>query len=223
MGLMRFWKVFYPVETQEKIVRSAIDYYPRFQPQAASTEWAHWTAEAIRFFIPTFKNDDFIEEKEWRLIFSPAAGGAAKPSYRVARGMLIPYFSLRELSKQLGHGDPKLPLTSIRISPCVANSTPPAQGCCWSDKVKPFRWGHRRRHCRDNHASKRRSSARLTRELNAGGAAGWGRRDAHRDSARQNRQCGEQSGNGVCGFAVSSNGCQFHGAGLPDPPFFARR
>ncbi|MCC6860052.1 MAG: DUF2971 domain-containing protein [Bryobacterales bacterium] len=117
MGLMRFWKVFYPPETQRKIIRSAIDYYPRFEPGSEPADWARWTAEAIRFFIPTFKNSDFQEEKEWRLIFTPAAGSPAQPSYRVARGMLAPYYSLSELARQLGRAGQKLPLTAVRIGP----------------------------------------------------------------------------------------------------------
>jgi hypothetical protein len=117
LGLMRFWKVFYLPETQRKIIRSAIDYYPSFEPGAAAGDWARWTAEAIRFFIPTFKNQDFAEEKEWRLIFTPSPVSPAKPSYRVARGMLIPYYRLSELARQLGHTDQKLPLTSVRIGP----------------------------------------------------------------------------------------------------------
>jgi|SRR5450759_2387598 Protein of unknown function (DUF2971) len=117
IGLMRFWKVFYPLETQQKIIRNAINYYPAQQPSASASEWARWTAEAIRFFIPTFKNNDFSEEKEWRLILTPAVGSAAKPSYRVARNMLIPYYSLSELSKKLGQPDRKLPLRAVRIGP----------------------------------------------------------------------------------------------------------
>ncbi len=117
VGLMRFWKVFYPPDTQRKIIRSAIDYYPKFEPGAAPADWARWTAEAVRFFIPTFKNDDFIEEKEWRLIFTPAPGSPVKPSFRVARGMLVPYYSLNDLARQLGRTDQKLPLASVRIGP----------------------------------------------------------------------------------------------------------
>lgn len=117
MGLTRFWKVFYPLETQQKIIRSAVNYYPQIDPAAVPSDWARWTAEAIRFFIPTFKNKDFEEEKEWRLIFTPAPGSPAQPCYRVGRGMLIPYYELSELSRQLGRPEQKLPLTSVRVGP----------------------------------------------------------------------------------------------------------
>jgi hypothetical protein len=117
-GVMRFWKVFYKVETQEKIIRNAIKFFPKFKARSTASEWAQWTAEAIRFFLPTFKNSDFSEEKEWRLIFSPAAGSPALPSFRVARGMLIPYYSLKALSNELGHGKQKLPIRTVRIGPC---------------------------------------------------------------------------------------------------------
>jgi len=117
IGLMRFWKVFYPLETQQKIIRSAISYYPQFEPNATTDEHAQWTAEAIRFFLPTFKNDSFQEEKEWRLIFTPAQGSPAQPSYRVRRGMLVAYYSLKELASNLALQHPKLPITGVRIGP----------------------------------------------------------------------------------------------------------
>ena len=117
IGLMRFWKVFYPRETQRKIIRSAINYYPNFEPTAAPNDWASWTWEAIRFFLPTFKHQDFSEEEEWRLIFTPSQGVPVGPSYRVARGMLVPYYSLRELSQAMGYPNRNLPLRSLRIGP----------------------------------------------------------------------------------------------------------
>ncbi len=52
IGLMRFWRVFYPEDTQRKIIRSAINYYPTFEPAATTGDWARWTWEAIRFFLP---------------------------------------------------------------------------------------------------------------------------------------------------------------------------
>ncbi|MEP7367212.1 MAG: DUF2971 domain-containing protein [Acidobacteriota bacterium] len=117
-GLMRFWKVFYKQETQEQIICDAIKFFPKFEPEATALDWARWTAESIRFFLPTFKNSDFAEEKEWRLIYSPSAGSPAQPSFRVARGMLIPYYSLKDLSTKLGHPSRNLPIRSVRIGPC---------------------------------------------------------------------------------------------------------
>jgi hypothetical protein len=116
-GLMRFWPVFYPKQTQEKIIAKAIDYYPEFEKAASPSEWAQWTAEAIRFFIPTFKHLDFKEEKEYRLIFTPAPGSPVLPSYRVGRGMLIPYYSLKALATAAGQANPRLPLRAVRIGP----------------------------------------------------------------------------------------------------------
>jgi hypothetical protein len=116
-GLLRFWKVFYELEQQQKIVRSAIKYYPTQEPAAAPSDWARWTAEAIRFFRPTFKNEDFAEEREWRLIFTPAPGSIAQPSYRRKGGMLAPFYSLKELANVLGLAAQKLPITSVRIGP----------------------------------------------------------------------------------------------------------
>jgi hypothetical protein len=117
IGLMRFWKVFYSDVTQQKIIRSAINYYPQFEPTASSSDWARWTWEAIQFFVPTFKHDDFKEEEEWRLIFTPSADAPVPPSFRVARGMLIPYYSLRELTKAASQADRNIPLKSVCIGP----------------------------------------------------------------------------------------------------------
>jgi hypothetical protein len=117
IGLMRFWKVFYSNATQEKIVRSAINYYPQFEPAAAPLDWARWTWEAIQFFVPTFKHDDFREEEEWRLIFTPSPAALVPALFRVARGMLIPFYSLKELAKAAGHADRNLPLKSVRVGP----------------------------------------------------------------------------------------------------------
>jgi hypothetical protein len=117
IGLMRFWKVFYPKATQQKIIRSAINYYPAFEPAATPPDWARWTWEAIQFFIPTFKHEHFQEEQEWRLIFTPALATPVPPSFRVARGMLIPFYSLKSLANALNPVERSLPLKSVRIGP----------------------------------------------------------------------------------------------------------
>jgi hypothetical protein len=94
-GLMRLWKVFYDRDQQCQIVRDSINY-------------SHWPArgddsipfivDALQFFVPTFKNSGFSEEKERRLVFTPKQDASLKPHFRTRRGMLVPYFSLRELS-----------------------------------------------------------------------------------------------------------------------------
>jgi hypothetical protein len=115
-GLVRLWKVFYDRDTQKQIITQAIDFAFTFGPQQRSAEErATQAADSIQFFIPTFKNEGFSEEKECRLIFTPAPQFAVHPEFRVARGMLIPYYSL----KQLTSGGPviKLPLTGVRVGP----------------------------------------------------------------------------------------------------------
>ena len=121
-GLLRFWKIFYDRETQLSIVRDAIHY-----PHAAATpkEWAEKAADAIEFFLPTFKTSDFREEDEFRLIFTPAADCPVKPDFRVGRGMVVPFYSLRKLIEQAdqlrgGQADPRLerlPITKVRMGP----------------------------------------------------------------------------------------------------------
>jgi hypothetical protein len=111
-GLMRLWKVFYPESTQKGIVRQAIDFAFNM-PGKSAEEKTHQAAYAIQFFIPTFKNDGFTEEQECRLIFTPAPTLEMHPRFRVARGMLIPYYSLKQLAKSTA----QLPVTGIRVGP----------------------------------------------------------------------------------------------------------
>lgn len=112
-GLLRLWKVFYPLEQQRKIVSKAIDFAWYYSGQSGDEGRARRAVEAIQFFIPTFKNPDFAEEQEWRLIFTPDPAFAQKPSFRTGRNMLIPYYGL----KSLGWGNNPLPVTGITVGP----------------------------------------------------------------------------------------------------------
>lgn len=96
-GLLRFWKVFYRADTQRDIIQKALLFYAPQGAQLDPAERARKAADAIRFFIPTFKNQDFEEEKEWRLIFTPSPQATIPPRFRVGRNMLVPYYSLRDL------------------------------------------------------------------------------------------------------------------------------
>jgi hypothetical protein len=116
-GLLRFWKVFYDPQIQTQIISQAIAYYaPSVNAGQDPMILARKAADAIRFFIPTFKNSDFAEEKEWRLLFTPDPAITIQPRFRVGRNMLVPFYSLHELT---GAGLPQLPLRQIRIGPSV--------------------------------------------------------------------------------------------------------
>jgi hypothetical protein len=115
--LVRLWKVVYDCARQKGLVRSALNFAYNDGAALTIVEKAQQAADAIRFFIPTFKNQDFEEEKEIRLIFTPFPNSTVKPRFRVARGMLIPYYSLKEL-----HGSSParhLPINSVRVGPSV--------------------------------------------------------------------------------------------------------
>jgi hypothetical protein len=115
-GLVRLWKVFYDRNTQKQIIDQAINHAFTFGPANLSQEdRALQAADSIQFFIPTFKNEGFSEEKECRLIFTPSPEFSVHPKFRVTRGMLIPYFSLKELTG--GGPVTKLPLTGVRVGP----------------------------------------------------------------------------------------------------------
>lgn len=116
-GLLRFWKVFYEPETQERIIRSAIDFTLVQNPTESPDVLAKRAADAIHFFVPTFKNRDFNEEVEWRLIFTPAPACRAPRRFRIARNMLVPYYSLNELFKCAGASLQRLPIKTICLGP----------------------------------------------------------------------------------------------------------
>jgi len=121
LGLTRLWKVFYSIEIQENIVENALDLIPELNSEDSDEIKAAKAADAIHFFMPTFKNEDFEQEDERRLIFTPSPKCAVGPSFRVARGMLAQYYSLKALGKEL-FGPEKvrpLPIVNITIGPRV--------------------------------------------------------------------------------------------------------
>ena len=122
LGLMRLWKVFYKKSRQKRIVKRAINYvWENHAGEQDVEKLARRAADAIKFFVPTFKNEDFREEKERRLIFTPDPHCSVKPQYRVGRGMLIPYYSIRGLAEAASRGTPSspwpLPIRAITVGP----------------------------------------------------------------------------------------------------------
>jgi hypothetical protein len=113
-GLMRLWKVNYDPARQHDIVRKAIDFAFDNLTYLSVQERAQRAADAIEFFVPTFKNADFNQEEECRLIFSPPQPCPVPLSFRVARGMLVPYYSLKKLAK---NPQWQLPITGLRVGP----------------------------------------------------------------------------------------------------------
>jgi hypothetical protein len=130
VGLMYLWRVFYDPGKQADIVRECLEYLMR--QDLPFQEIVDRAVDAIRFFAPTFKDERFQEEKEARLVFSPNPECPVKPHYRVARGMLVPYYSLQEIARaatRILHGLPaveepgaleerwKLPISAVQIGP----------------------------------------------------------------------------------------------------------
>jgi len=119
-GLLRLWKVFYEATRQEDIVQKAIDFFapasPYQQPGCPVDLCARQAADAIRFFIPTFKNPDFSEEKEWRLIFTPSLSAIVPLRFRVSRNILVPYYSMKELCTN-SPAPASLPIKGLCIGP----------------------------------------------------------------------------------------------------------
>ena len=119
-GVLSLWKVHYDRNKQLALMRDAVEWtFQRYGKRMTPVEAAQVARRIIDFFVPTFKDDGFAEEQEWRLIFSPMAG-AATPRFRVARNMMGRYFSLKELvaaSKSPGGKGWRLPIRSVRIGP----------------------------------------------------------------------------------------------------------
>ena len=110
-GLMRLWKVFYDRERQRDIIRACIN-YPCW-PSANQDDQIRFIVDALRFFMPTFKDADFREEQERRLIFTPSPRTSVRPRFRTKGAVLVPYFSLKDLL------DPTftLPIKSVLLGP----------------------------------------------------------------------------------------------------------
>jgi Protein of unknown function (DUF2971) len=114
-GLMYLWRVFYDSRQQGKIVNDCLDNVLRGpEPAGGRLQLAD---DALRFFIPIFKNHDFSSEEEVRLVFAPAESCPVQPDFRMSRGMLVPYFSLRALAAAAGRTDWRLPIESVLVGP----------------------------------------------------------------------------------------------------------
>lgn len=118
VGLMRFWRVYYEPEKQRRRIEQILEFW--WDRPISLDERVQYASDAIRFFIPTFKNNDFHEESEWRLIFTPGANCRVPPQFRVARGMLVPYYSLRNIINASNANLDRLPIQRVRIGPSAA-------------------------------------------------------------------------------------------------------
>jgi hypothetical protein len=115
-GLMRLWKVFYDRAQQQQIIRKCID-YPHW-PSQTDYDRIRFVVDALQFFMPTFKNADFQEEQERRLIFTPYQQMSALPRFRTRGGLLVPYFSLRDVAGP-GAIDFHLPISGVLVGPSL--------------------------------------------------------------------------------------------------------
>jgi hypothetical protein len=116
LGLMYLWRVFYEETVQLNIVKDCIDQAYN-QANLSRDERLELAIEALRFFIPTFKNQAFEDEQEARLVFRPAPNCTVPPEFRVGRGMLVPYFSLKKLAEAVQNEAWRPPITGVRIGP----------------------------------------------------------------------------------------------------------
>jgi hypothetical protein len=135
-GVMSVWRVYYSREKQEERLRQAIEFFSPEVESEGSAETAilkRWSAPrtttyderarkvmfAIQFFVPTFKNPDFSDEREWRLIFSPYPDCQKPVQFRISRNIVVPYYPLTDLETAGLANQRLLPITEIEIGPSV--------------------------------------------------------------------------------------------------------
>ncbi|MFH0843721.1 MAG: DUF2971 domain-containing protein [Bacteroidota bacterium] len=118
-GLMRLWQVYYDDDEKREIVEAALDLIPEIHMGDPEQMIAEQAAAAIHFFLPTFKNRDFQEESERRLIFTPSKNCIVPPKYRYRKQMLVPYYSLKSLMTAQNFTVDKLPVDDIIIGPGI--------------------------------------------------------------------------------------------------------
>ena len=117
LGLTRLWRVVYKETSQRNVVRKALD-YPYWPPSQDPTDPVRYIADALAFFLPTFKNADFIDEKERRLIFTPGPVNPPTARFRVRAGMLVPYMRMRDMAGLPPEAPPRpLPITRVLVGP----------------------------------------------------------------------------------------------------------
>jgi hypothetical protein len=117
-GVLSLWKVKYARAKQLDVMREAAEWtFAQFGSKPPQ-EAALIARRIIDFFVPTFKDDGFVEEQEWRLIFAPIPG-TVQPRFRVARNMISRYYSLKELvaSQSAAAHAWRLPIRAVRIGP----------------------------------------------------------------------------------------------------------
>lgn len=116
LGLMYLWRVFYDEDKQRSIIRGCVS-NARSMNLKSRDERIELALHALKFFVPTFKNEAFEDEKEARLVFRPAETCPVKPDFRVARGMLVPYYSMKKLAAEVHLNEWRPPITAVRIGP----------------------------------------------------------------------------------------------------------
>lgn len=117
-GLIRLWKVFYDRDDQRTIVRGCVDFaFSKYITADVSTR-IRLAFDALMFFIPTFKNADFADERERRLIFTPTDALISTMQFRVRGSAIIPYFNLQKLHRRSDNApDFILPIAKVQIGP----------------------------------------------------------------------------------------------------------
>lgn len=119
IGIIRILKVIYKNDEKRDIIEKTLDLKFKMHNSDGLGISAQKASEAIHFFIPTFKDEDFAEENERRMIFTPSKDCKVNPLYRHRDGMLVPYYSLQTLLQEITNREEILPVKSVMIGPGI--------------------------------------------------------------------------------------------------------
>ncbi len=115
-GLTRLWRVVYKEASQRNIVRSALDY--PYWGATSLDDRVGYVRDALSFFLPTFKNPAFNDERERRLIFTPGPANPPATHFRVRSGLVVPYVRMREIGRDPPALAPaRLPIRRVLVGP----------------------------------------------------------------------------------------------------------
>jgi hypothetical protein len=122
---LRINPVIYDRETQRRFVDSILnkarEFHQRGEPNADKAAVA-----ALAFATPLMKAPGFMEEKEWRLMFTPPeAGIAARLDFHSRRDFLAPYIKLKHVYDDLRPEMMKIPELAATVPQAELCPTPP--------------------------------------------------------------------------------------------------
>jgi len=114
----RLSRVLYDDQLQAQIVDELLNEgYRQYCKMNDRKEAIQCAVAALMFVMPILKHPNFVDEKEWRLIYLPKDEdpAASKRKFCVRDDLIIPYYSMRSASDDNASSTP--PLAEIMVGP----------------------------------------------------------------------------------------------------------